>query len=739
MRSVYEVDTSTRASHVNNMKQEPDDLDKLDPKRVSETPIKDPRLNAEDRLVFPLLATISFAIRFYKLPEPPRVVFDEVHVGGFVKDYFEGSFFVDVHPPLVKLLLFAIAKVLRWNGAFEFAEIGQLYDELVPYLAFRCVSAACGVATVIFTYAALRLSYCGVLASLLGASFVLFEGSFATLSRVFMLDSALLAFTSMTIFCFQRLQLQTPFGKKWWKYLVLTGVSLGLTILTKVSGIFTFIWIGLASAYHLFVYLGDLSLLPRTIVKHAATRLFAFVAIPLTMYCGFFAVHFSLLPYSGTGLGKVSPSFKNTFVDSTLHTMPEDISYGSTVTIRHRRLQQYLHSHPINYETGTQNQLVTMYAFDDDFNNEWVFETVGTSYEGKFDHKYKELRSGDYVKILHKATQKYLKVTDVRPPNSEHDYLYEVSCEGGRTNTQATDWEWKVKVVNHERSVQVQAAKLVIQLVHRGTGCTLMGQDVALPAWADHQNQVLCMVEPTPPNIMWYIEENSHPAMDKNASFPRISPPPIGLFGKLVDYHWAMYRVNSALGEPHEYSSLPHTWVLPLRGIAFFSNNALYKLTDEHESQIYYLGNILVHGAVLLFVLRFGMVFSLYVFKHMNPFETPPESELRVTHFSQAALYLLGWFVSYWPYFQMTRPLFAHHYAPALLFSILGHAQYTEYNIASRHRLAPLVALALIALAFVFFAKFHPLAYGLEWNREACVASRFLDSWDYHCTYPSAA
>jgi len=51
--------------------------------------------------------------------------FDEVHFGGFAGKYIRQVFFMDVHPPLAKLLITLSAKIGGFDGNFDFKDIGK--------------------------------------------------------------------------------------------------------------------------------------------------------------------------------------------------------------------------------------------------------------------------------------------------------------------------------------------------------------------------------------------------------------------------------------------------------------------------------------------------------------------------------------------------------------------------------------------------------------------------------------
>ena len=51
--------------------------------------------------------------------------FDEVHFGKFAGKYIKSQYFVDVHPPLAKLLLTLAAFLFGFDGNFDFKAIAK--------------------------------------------------------------------------------------------------------------------------------------------------------------------------------------------------------------------------------------------------------------------------------------------------------------------------------------------------------------------------------------------------------------------------------------------------------------------------------------------------------------------------------------------------------------------------------------------------------------------------------------
>lgn len=730
-------ETSSLESGYKLGKHMPYFLTELDGDRIRRSAIQ-----KRDRANLVLLLTLGVVVRLYNIPFPAHVVFDEVHFGSFVNEYITGDFFVDVHPALGKMLYYWVARVFGYQGDFDFGKIGNPYTENVPYVAMRLFGAACGLLTVLVSYLTLRASLCRPFVAFFGAVMVLIENSLVIQSRFIFLDSPLILAIALAVLGTTKLDVVRPFSRSWYQFLVVTGIGLGGAISIKFVGFFTLAWAGIFTLFKLWQYLGDLLVTNVQLIKHTLGRALAIIIIPLTIFLGVFVTSLAALPYSGMGAGYLPASIQSTFNDSDiLRNMPVEVAYGSTITMKHRPLQLYLHSHNFTYQSGSHEQQVTGYTYADDPESEWVIETKNQQPIEKLHAYLRYVKDGDIIRLYHKATGKYLHVNDVRPPVLEHEYANEVSCDGSRDLLGDINYEWKVKIVDSEShsknnlpKIKMRATETIFQLIHQGTKCILMAHDTKLPKWAFSQKEILCINEPTMANTLWNIEFNSHPLLDNDVdNHDRVDFGKVSLWSKIYYIHKAMFRVNKSLTEKHNYASEPVTWPFLLRGVNYFRTDTENKLTDEQGASIYLLGNMAIYYVSFVVILVVLFKQAWYFFIALNPFLITTYPSYKQTFYDCSLKFLLGWIMHYLPFFSMERQLFLHHYLPSLYFGILLLAQYIEYRMSKRPSVGYGLMVAIAAGAVYCYVQFLPVIYGLEWTVHGCLKAQWLPTWDMSC------
>ncbi|KDE07476.1 hypothetical protein MVLG_02340 [Microbotryum lychnidis-dioicae p1A1 Lamole] len=700
----------------------------------------------EGRLLLGLFL-LGSVVRLYKIGRPSSVVFDEVHFGGFANKYIQSRFFMDVHPPLAKLLIALMAYIGGFQGgSFDFKEIGREYGpEHVPYILMRLLPAVLGLLVIPIAYLTLRGLQTRPTTALLGALFITFENGLITQSRFILLDSPLIFFTALsTLFWVgfsnenevprDRAGRVGPFSRRWWIWLTLTGLALGAVLSCKWVGLFTISTIGILTILQLWTLLGDLRVPIPLLVRHFVARALCLIAIPIVFYMAMFKIHFAILSNSGDGDGFMSSEFQHTLRGHGMEDTFADVMIGSTVTLRHLRTQGgYLHSHPSNYPGGSKQQQITLYPHRDENNNWLVLNSTADPErpDPQNDSPPRPLQDRDIIVLHHVSTNKKLHSHDIRPPISEVDYQNEVSAYGfegfdGDANdhfsVEIDQTETDTKHGGRDAKKRVQTLRTRFRLRHLLTGCYLFSHKVKLPEWGFEQQEVTCNKNPSHDNALWYIETNEHAALPSTS--PKVNYRLPGFFGKFFELQKVMWLTNAGLTDRHAYDSRPHSWPLLRRGINFWVKN---------HRQIYLIGNPFVWYLATFSVLAYFGIRGMLILRWQRGYKDFAHSQV-VFYDGVCGFLTLGWFLHFVPFFLMSRQLFLHHYFPALYFSILLSA--SVFDLATsflkpKFRLQAVVIFALGAMATYWY--FSPLTYAGVWTREQCMRAQWRPHWDFSC------
>ncbi|EJD00774.1 glycosyltransferase family 39 protein [Fomitiporia mediterranea MF3/22] len=680
------------------------------------------------------IMVIAAGVRLFRLSRPNSVVFDEVHFGKFASKYIKTQYYVDVHPPLAKLLITLAAFIFGYDGHFDFKDIGKVYEAGVPYVAMRMVPATLGLFLVPLTYLTLRALDCRATTALLGAFFVTFENGLITQSRHILLDSPLIFFTALATFFwigFCNEDKHKPFTQNWWTWLTLSGLGLGAVVSCKWVGLFTIATIGFSTILQLWRLLGDLRVSPRLFIKHFLARALCLIAVPIIFYMIMFAIHFQLLQSSGDGDGFMSSAFQHTLSGRGMQDTYADVGFGSEVSIRHLNTQGgYLHSHAHDFPTGSKQQQITLYPHRDS-NNNWRIEngTADVFAEGESweTAPLKYLTTGSVIKLQHLSTGKRLHSHDVRPPISEVDFQNEVSGYGSWTFPGDANDNWVVEIEHgaredSESSKRLRTLRTVFRLRHQLQNCYLFSHKVKLPDWGYEQQEVTCNKNAKKANSLWYVETAMHHQLNPDAEKVNYKLP--GFFGKFFELQRVMWITNAGLTDRHTYDSRPSAWPRLRRGINFW--------VKDHR-QIYLLGNPTVWWLSTLAVLAYAGVRGILILRQQRGFRDFENT--RVTKYDNMCGFLfMGWALHYFPFYLMARQLFLHHYFPALWFSILLCCTVFDLVTSSlRPRVRLYIAAGMLLVAIWSFSYFSPLAYGGPWTRGACEKARWLKTWDFAC------
>lgn len=679
-----------------------------------------------------VILIVACAVRLFRLSKPNSVVFDEVHFGKFASRYIKTQYFVDVHPPLAKLLITMMAFIFGYDGQFDFKDIGKVYEG-VPYVAMRMLPATLGVATIPLSYLTMRALDCRATTALLATVFVTFENGLITQSRHILLDSPLLFFTALTIFAwcgFCNEDKREPFTEGWWAWLTLTGLSLGAVVSCKWVGLFTIATVGVSTLKQLWLLLGDLRVSSKLWMRHFMARALCLILIPVIFYMVMFELHFLILENSGEGDGFMSSEFQHTLGGRSMSDTFADVALGSKVTVRHVNTQGgYLHSHPHVYPAGSGQQQITLYPHRDE-NNEWLI--INGTEEGHpetdwMDEPLTYITHNMRVKLRHVSTDKCLHSHDYRPPVSDVDFQNEVSGYGVPGYTGDVNDHWIVEIEkgdkrDRESWKRMRTLRTHFRLRHEFTGCYLFSHKVKLPDWGFEQQEVTCNKNAVRANSLWYVETATNIKLPSDA--PRVNYKLPGFFGKFMELQQVMWTTNAGLTDRHIYDSRPVSWPTLRRGINFW--------VSDHR-QIYLIGNPIIWWLSTAAVIAYVAVRGILTLRAKRGYRDFDDSRV-VRYDSLCGFLFVAWFLHYAPFFLMARQLFLHHYFPALYFSILLFCSvFDMFTSGLRPRIRLQIAAVLMIMAIWSFSYFSPLAYGNMWTQQSCTNAQWLRTWDFSC------
>ena len=365
-----------------------------------------------------------------------------------------------MHPPFGKLLFAFAGWLVGYDGAFLFENIGDSYiTNKVPYVAYRSMPALMGSLTVVTTFWIMWESGYSLPACIVATSLVLFDNAHIGQTRLILLDATLVLFMALSILGYVRFYKlrHAPFTRKWWKWLLLTGIAMSCVISTKYVGAFTFFSIGVPVMIDLWELLninrrqGALSI--QEFGKHLSARVIGFIVVPFLMYLFWFQVHFAILNRSGPGDDFMTPAFQETLSDNLMTQQAVGIDYFDNIAMRHKETKVYLHSHPdkypLRYDDGrisSQGQQVTGYPHNDT-NNLWqIFPALEMEGLGH------PVKNGDTVRFRHLVTNTWLLTHDVASPyyptNQEFSTVPEEEAQANRYN----DTCFELSIVNGKHS-----------------------------------------------------------------------------------------------------------------------------------------------------------------------------------------------------------------------------------------------------------------------------------------------
>jgi dolichyl-phosphate-mannose-protein mannosyltransferase len=227
-----------------------------------------------------VLTILALITRFWGLFSPRAVVWDEVHYEQFAGAYFTGNYYVDVHPPLGKLFFAAAARLLGISsGVLASAQ---------PAPLLRVLPALAGALIIPLIYLLLRELGSGRRTATFGALLLLVDNAMLVESRLILPDMILLFFGMLAVLAYANAR--TSAGRMRLMWVAISAAAGGIALSIKWTGLSALALIGLVWVVEgVRDHHGKL----RALVAEGVL----FIVIPIAIYFGSFAVHFTLLPH----------------------------------------------------------------------------------------------------------------------------------------------------------------------------------------------------------------------------------------------------------------------------------------------------------------------------------------------------------------------------------------------------------------------------------------------------------
>ncbi|KAJ5272868.1 hypothetical protein N7478_007993 [Penicillium angulare] len=673
-----------------------------------------------------ILTLLSLFTRLYRIGRSNIVTWDEAHFGKFGSHYLKREFYFDVHPPLGKMLVGLSGYLAGYNGSFEFKS-GEKYPEDVNYTFMRAFNAMFGVVCVPLAYYTARdLNFRKATVWLI-SFMVLFENSYATISRFILLDSMLLCFTFTTTMCwarFHRLQ-RASFTLEWYTWLCLTGLSIGCVCSVKWVGFFCTAIVGLYTIEDLWNKFGDLKISQAVLAKHLFARVGGLIVIPILVYMASFYAHFLVLSNSGPGDAQMSSLFQANLRGTEVgRDSPLEVALGSRVTLKNMGYGGgLLHSHVQTFPEGSNQQQVTCYHHKD-ANNDWFIypNRHDPDYDAEADLRF--IGDGQTIRLIHGSTGRNLHSHAIPAPISKSHN--EVSCYGNITIGDDKD-HWKIEVVDDAASrdrSRIRTLTTAFRLRHPVLGCYLRAGNVNLPQWGFKQIETTCVKENKPGDVYthWNVESHNNERLPPGDPGSYKSP----FLKDFIHLNVAMMTSNNALvPDPDKQDDLASKfWQWPVLNVGLRMCS-----WDDSVTKYFLLGNPLVYWGSTAGLGGFGLLFVWYLLRWQRGYQELSQADIDQIHYS--GIYpLIGWVLHYLPFIIMARVTYVHHYYPALYYAILTFGFCVDWISRSLNaRFVVIMYAVLYAIVIGLFIHFRAIVFGMEGPSQQWNHLRWLSGW----------
>ncbi|KAF9924746.1 hypothetical protein FBU30_005349 [Linnemannia zychae] len=662
-------------------------------------------------IILGLIVTVAMLVRIWKLAVPAAVVSEEQHLGGYIRDYLQGNFVVDVNPPLGKMLFSLVAYLLGYSGQFDFV-FGKLYPKTVPFIGMRMFAATCGVALIPIAYLTIKRSGHSTQAAITCAILVTFgsifiysasdwplidiENALITQNRFMTLDAPMMLFMGYTLLAWINFYnyRNRPFTRGWWTWLLQTGIGLFLSSSVKWVGSFTILTIGLyvlkylqESRKHLYLstHSSHTTQPMRDFSKQITALSLCLLVLPVLLYMGLYAIDFQLLSKSGLGDSWVSPQFRMTLKGHDVEPVMADIAWQSKIHIRHANSNGgWIHSTP--------DQAIQLVEWDDNLTC-WQVHPTNTATKDHQTRNYSDremnkdipfegyIFDSDRIRLKHCYTKVTLSVNHLESIGSNKSFIREV--RGIQWTKEATqDTIWRVELVpegvvpglvakepspnnlqeDREDTKEQWHSIKGFRLFNEQQNCYLMSHKVYRATYSSYQEVGCIQDNRQKSDTIFIVDRNVNPYLPKSTLSHSYRP--LNFIQKFIEINKVMWWSHHDLASPiHPYylsdlyssgksrmseDSHPWSWLFLSRGLNYYSSK-------ETNNYIYLLGNPIVWWCASLATVFYviGCIRSVFELLKGKNKDQQQRARFGLTPFYTIApgTFCLGWFIHYAPYF----------------------------------------------------------------------------------------
>lgn len=649
-----------------------------------------------------LIVVLSLLVRIYKINNPNFVLWDEAHFGKFSLKYLKRKFYFDVHPPFGRLLTTLFGYLSEQPIDFDFKGSTK-YPEEFNYVFMRSLHALISSLLPLFCELTLiELGY-GKIRYLI-TIFLIFENGLISISRLILLDSHLMTFTSGTIYF-----LCKYINNKSIINMLLLGISIGCVMSIKWIGCFTTLFVGLFIIWELLILFSNYEITIWKFLKEFFIRVLFLIIIPICIYLGFFILHFSILKNHSSDSVYVNSIFDLSLKrdNDNNNKLLKYIDYGHPVSLKSEL--SYLHSHEYVYPNTFINQ-VTGYRYIDN-NNDWAFQKVTDESDTE-----EFLHSEVDIALLHIKTKRYLGVSPIYVNKNQK----RVDCRNKKLLEEnifqlefINDWnktESLIKTTSTSFRIRFKTDKYYY----------LKMTNNKYPDWGFNQFEVVFTSNKSEAGI-WTIENNFKKSNSNisNSIYVELLNSKMLFFKYFKDLNISMFNINKSFiqnpdEEPARIVSKPIEWFILKRGLRMSTwDKDLEKFYMFINPFLWLLSSICICLTPLIFLYKL-IIIKRYSKDITNNFKKESIS---------FCIIFLGWILHYIPFFYVTRVCYFHHYFPSLYFSSLSIA-YVFKELDSFY----LIVLSILYI--IIFFLYSPLTYGFR-DINKIRYLQLIKTWDF--------